>query len=198
MPENKNYSSAETRNLVRNIRRGGEEGQKAIEKIYKDYRYMIYLKQVASEYNLPASEVSDFFHDAIIIFRRNVRKNNQDNSINIQNYLTNIVKNLIQNRKRSKQHVEIPRELNTPNVLEESVAEYYTRKESKEHVNELLAQLSVKCRRLLMLWKDDYSYEEIAKLLGLKNRGAARKKKYTCMKKLTDYLDLFPHLKAFL
>lgn len=196
---NKNkYSKKEKYRLIQSIKRGGETGRKAIDKIYRDYNYMNYLHQVTHDYKLSQADVADKFHDAIIIFRRNVREDKFDINNNIQIYLTSIVKNLIQNSKRHKKYDQLTTSAIESSGVEDSTTAYYARKESKEKLNELLELISPKCKRLLMLWQYQYTYDEIAEKLDLENRENARKHKYRCMNKLMKHVASFPHLKALI
>jgi len=171
--KNKKYSKSQKRSLLSSIKRGGTAGQSAIETIYKDYRYMAYLNKLSQDYGLNMTDMVDLFHDAIVIFRRKVRRNEYDSNIQIHIYLTSVVKNLIQNKKRVKRTSEFSEEMEAIHGAEESVAEYYNRKEAVEKVNELLELITPKCRKLLGLWQQGYNFTEIAEeaRFGLRRKG---------------------------
>ncbi|MDA9773448.1 sigma-70 family RNA polymerase sigma factor [Saprospiraceae bacterium] len=200
MSQQKKYSKSQIRSLLSGIKRGGSAGQKAMETIYKDYRYMNYLKQIALDYKLDHSESADLLHDAIIIFRRNVKKGAFDGKTSIQTYITSIVKNNIQNHKRLLKNntVGIANAMESPSIVEESVADFYSRKESGEKINELMSLISVECRKVLRMWQESYNYDEIAEEMNFSTRANAKTHKYRCMKKLMEHVSSFPHLKTFL
>lgn len=198
MKGNKHYTKKETVRLLSHIKRGGVVGSNAIDKIYRNYDYKAFLKQILGEKKLSFNDIEDVIHDAFIIFRRNVRKNKVDNDININVYLTSIAKNIIQNKSRLLKFDPIDNPHSDVYGVQDTVEKYYTQDESKKYVNSLLQVLNEKCKNVLKLWKMNYSYDEIAKLMDLTNREAAKKHKFRCFKKLMDKVTDFPELKEFL
>ena len=191
------YTSKEKSHLLSSIKRGGSDGRKALTTIYTNYNYQNYLRLYNRERGISPDEAQDFVSEAIITFRKQVRKGMVDTSTNIDTYITSIAKNKIQNARRSMKSVDLTDEILDSLTVEESPATYYASQELKDKLNEVFDHLNPKCKRLLNLWKQDYSYDEIAVELDFGNRDLARKQKFRCFKKLMEIVPSYPELKSF-
>ncbi len=187
-----------SKSLINYIRRGGVKERNALSVIYSSYNYTSYLASLINNYNIPLAEVKDVVHDAIIIFRNNVKANKVKEDTNIHVYLTSIAKNILLNKTRRRKTEEIVDNNWEVYGSEDTTESYFTRKEMQEQISVLMQKIPETCRELLKLWQQNYSFREIASLLTIKNEHAARKKKYKCFQKLTEYAKDFPELKQFL
>ena len=184
--------------LINYIRRGGARERNALSLIYTSYDYADYLESLIVKYKISNQEVQDIVHDAIIILRNNIKEDKVKEDTNIHVYLTSIAKNILQNERRSRKTEEIIDTNWSVYGSEEITEKYFARKEMEEQVGLLLQNISEKCRNLLQLWQQNYSFREIAKLLSFQNEHAARKKKYKCFQRLATHAKDFPELKQFL
>lgn len=201
MKGSKTYTTKETTSLISSIKRGGDKGAIALDRIYRDYDYKAYLNQIIKNTSLDLASINDVVHDSFLIFRRNVRKGKVNKDVNIPVYITSIAKNIIQNKQRKKNLLNAdPIENPHSSVygVQDSVDTFYFQKESKKVLDAFLMKLNDKCKDLLKLWKLNYSYDEIAEELNLANREIAKKRKFRCFKKLIEEVEDFPELKVFL
>lgn len=191
------YTKRTKQGLIYGLSRGGKEGKDAMDTIYRNYDYQAYLKLYRNEKNISTVESNDILHDAFLIFRDNVRNKKVNHEVNINTYITSIAKNLIQNEKRKKRNEAIVDENRNQYGVEDSVDQYFTRKEMKEKINLLMSKLKPRCQKVLKLWQQDYSYDEIAEIMELNNRQAAKKQKFNCFRKMMELIPSHPELKAF-
>lgn len=198
MYTNNDISLKEKRNILSSIKRGGDAGRVALEKLYHSYDYRLYLKLLSHTTKNANHTDNDILHDAILIFRDNVIKGKVDIDQNLDVYITSIAKNLFQNLTRQKKLEYIVDENMPIYGVEESIASYYNRKEATSVIEKLLNMLPEKCQEILKMWQQDFSYENIAEMVGLISASAARKKKLRCFNKLKNHLPSFPELKTFL
>jgi len=161
------YTSKEKKHLLSSIKRGGSEGNKALGTIFRNYSYQRYLKLYIKEKGITADQEQDFVSEAIIRFRKQVRKGMVDSSTNIDTYITSIAKNLIQNASRTMKYSVLTEEVMDSHRVEESTDNYYSSKELKNKINEVFTHLNPKCKSVLKLWKQDYTYDEKLSLLFL-------------------------------
>lgn len=63
-------------------------------------------------------------------------------------------------------------------------------------LHNVLDQLGVKCREVLMYWAAGYKMAEIAKMLDYKTDVVVRRKKMNCMQELLKFMDANAHIKS--
>ena len=68
----------------------------------------------------------------------------------------------------------------------------------KKLIENLLSYLGRNCKEVLMYWANGYKMKEIAKLVGYKSEGMAKKKKHLCMDKLQKHIANNPSIIAIL
>ncbi len=113
----------------------------------------------------------------------------------IRNYVIGIAKKLVfkhyEKKKRSslyKATINV-----TPDDLLANDEEEYI---DKEWVNTMMGHLCDKCRHLLRLWMQSYSFREIAIQLAYKSENSAKVSKHKCLKKLTGIVAQYQSLKT--
>ena len=65
-------------------------------------------------------------------------------------------------------------------------------------LDQLLNELGEKCKKILSLWKQNYSMTEIAKMVGMEKEAQARLQKYRCMQSLVKKVEQNVALKRYL
>jgi len=79
-----------------------------------------------------------------------------------------------------------------------SVEEAVIQEEKKKYLAQAIAKIGERCRRILKLYGLNYSMDEIAQELGLKNAEMAKKATYRCRNRLRDFLDSNPEWKTLI
>jgi len=192
---NKNIDS-----IISRIRSCKKDRDEVIKKLYynKALRSMI-LSMILNK----GGKVEDFnsiFNTSIMQFIKTVVKN-KDFKINksVNGYILGISKyiwyaELRLNAKTRVEPVETFFSLASEITPESLVIDF----DKKETINKLLVNLGKNCKEVLMYWANGYKMKEIAKLVGYKSEGMAKKKKHICFKELMIFLDKNPHLKSIL
>ena len=144
-------------------------------------------------------EAEDIFQDGIRILITQVQSGKYKGSGSLTGYLFGICRKLWYKRyqkitQSNKLISNLPKketESNDPELIMIS-------KDQQEKISVLMDQLGPSCRKVLELWKLNYSMREIAQALNYKNEAVARKKKRLCLKKLLDILEEQPQWKEWL
>ncbi len=143
-------------------------------------------------------EATMVYSDTVVAFLKQVFAKKE---INITGSLTSYILGIarhkwydllkVQNQKITMvdiENAEIPR-------LEANQYKLILKSEKKSILNKVLASMATRCKEVIMYWAGGYKMIEIAKLIGYKSEGMARKKKSECMKELLAFLADNPHIK---
>lgn len=136
----------------------------------------------------------DVFQEALIAFDRAIRTGKFRGESSLKTYFFNIAKFqwFKQLKKRHPQEEltfqEHPDKVDSPEVV--IIAE-----EKRLFFDKMLALLGEACQKVMQLYQLNYSMEEMAQELGLKNAAMAKKKKYRCLERLNEFLDQNPDWK---
>ena len=144
-----------------------------------------------------ADDACEIYHDAIVIFDRQVRARKFLEQSTIKTYLLGICKNLwlkkLSRRKEVLQTVDIDKEeLDTLNFKSEE-SNYEIEKD--ELVKELLKKLDEACQRILNFYSIGYSMKQISKIMNFASEDVAKAQKYRCKKKLMQFAVAHPFFK---
>lgn len=183
--------------LIEEIKAGGQKRQNAITKIYQDKDLKKQVVAFVKNNNGSLQDGVDIFHEGIIAFDENVRKNKYLGEGSLKGYLYSICRFLWLNRlKRNKKMIYTAETSELDQVSFETPESLSLQEEQKQMLDQLLKQLGDKCQQILELWKLSYSMEEIAEKVGLDNAGIARRQRYNCYQKLMQILDNEPGIKS--
>ncbi len=186
-------------NLLDLIKAGGADRQKAIALIYRDQKLKNQVVDFVKKNSGSKEDGIDIFHEGIIAFDENVRKDKYRGDGNLKGYLFSICRFIWLNRlKRDKRMVYTEETSQLDEVSYETPESLSMEEEQKKILSNLLSRLGEKCEKILELWKLSYSMEEIAQEVGLKDAGVARRQRYKCYQKLLQILDNEPKLKTLL
>lgn len=181
--------------LCNAIANGGEARNKAIESIYLWNELKEKVMNYVARHGGDRSEGLDIYHDGIVALDRNIRLGKFRGESNLQGYLYSICRFIWNNewRKRSKvqtgevQDFQLEPDNETPELLLRS-------QEETDLLRQVIGLLDDSCRKILTLWKQSYSMQEIADALELSSPQMAKKYRYRCMQKLIKELDNQPQL----
>ena len=137
---------------------------------------------------LDSDAVLNLYQDAMVILHRKITQGDLAAPLrsSLKTYLFGVGKMLYRKQRgQSRQwDDEIP-EVAVPPVVEDQAEQ----RERAELVRRLLAQLDEKCRAILTLvYIHGFSMEAAAEDLDISNAGAARKRKFDCLKKMRRLL----------
>jgi len=181
--------------IVKAILLGGKEREMALEKLYTDgdcKRKVI--KYVQSNHGNNA-DGKDLFHDGIIVADRNIRNMKFRGDSSLHYYIYSICKYLWLNRIKKNKRVLYPGKDLKEEIGKRNPETIYMDNELKENLSEALDLLGDRCKKILELWKLNYSMKEIAEKLDIKSEGMARKLKHQCYQKLLKLVEENPGLR---
>ena len=155
-------------NLLENIKRGGALRQKAIAFIYRDKELKNQVINFVRKNGGSREDGIDIFHEGIIAFDDNIRKDKYKGEGKLKGYLFSICRFLWLNKlKRNKRMVYTDENNQLDQVSYDTPESLSMDEEQKNIIGKLLGQLDKKCEQILELWKLSYSMEEIAEKVGI-------------------------------
>ena len=167
---------------------GGHERRKALQEIYENSELHQRAKEIILANSGSIQDSIDVIHDAIIVLDRNIRQQKFRMEGPILHYLISICRLLWMNRMRKKirsQRSDIPNSVTSEVDPEKLLFD----KEQKKNLDLLLSRMDEKCLKILTLWKQSYSMEEIAGAMQLSSARLARKYRYRCAQKMLNLLE---------
>lgn len=156
--------------------------------------------RLLANHGLPDHLAQEILNDAVIIF---IKKLREPGFVLTQakptTYFAEIVKLVVSNKTRTRQFSGNAPLEQQADLRDNTVEEYYTRKENREVVALLLAQTGEPCGQIIRLkYLDGYSDDEViqGKMVSLGTVDSLRVKRSECMKRLREAAQRFvPHLK---
>lgn len=182
--------------IINSIRTG--QDQKALNVLYKSLLPKI--KKIIGLHTEAEEEAKDLFHDALLIFYKQVLNNKYDENYEVDGYIYSVAKNLWINKLRRNQKIEIidPQEM-PENEIYEATDEKIIDDEKNAVINNLFSMLDEKCSKLLTYTiYQDLSYEDIVIRMGFSSENAARTAHFRCKKYLMDLVKNNPQLSEML
>lgn len=182
--------------LIEHIKAGGMKRQAAIAHIYRDKALKNQVVAFVRKNSGSKDDGIEIFHEGIITFDDNIRKNKYKDEGKLNAYLFSMCRFLWLNKlKRNKRMVYTDESSQFEEISYDTPESLSMNNEQKDILGQLLSRLGEKCEKILELWKLSYSMEEIAQIVGLKDAGVARRQRYNCYQKLLQILDKEPNLK---
>lgn len=176
--------SLEDEAIIEAIRMGSE---KILYSVYDNLKAE-FISWFVKNHKISNGDAKDIFQDSIIAFHNNVideKFNATDASI--KTYLFSIGRNKVLNH--FKRNREIPLEdisLQSDSQISESNVD-----DRIEIIKKSILSLDSKCREvLIMFYEKGFSMESIANNMGYASENVAKKKKFLCMRKLEDKINL--------
>lgn len=160
--------------------------------VYKQYfpmvRYFI-LRNHGSE-----EDAQDVFQEAVVAVFQRVRRRRLMLDCTFKTYFYSVVRHIwLQYLDRTKIKYEFS-ELDEYIIMEEPEI-YDDFREKRAIYQRHFIRLTELCRKVLMMFMEKISFEEIALSLGYKGRQYAIKRKYECMKSLINRVSADPEYK---
>jgi RNA polymerase sigma factor (sigma-70 family) len=139
-------------------------------------------------------DVSDVFQDTIIILYKQICDNTLVLTTDLKGYFFGVARNIWSNQLRVKKNTA---ELNA-DIPDDSVQEDDNDFLFEKIVSRAFEKLSPEFHGILTLFSEGYSYEEITKMLKLKNEAYARRKKYLSKEALMELIKEDPEYQEYL
>ena len=154
--------------------------------LYDSYYEMIY--DYVRKNNGTEDDVSEVMQETVVILYRQVTEGEFSIRSDLKGYFFGIGRNVwIAQLKHRSKLVSIASE-----PADASSAEDIDRATLERIVARSFALLAEDCQKILTLYGDGLSYEEIANRMGLKNAVYARRKKYLCKEALMEIIKTDP------
>jgi RNA polymerase sigma factor (sigma-70 family) len=131
-------------------------------------------------------DVSDVFQETIITLYQKITGNNFTLTTELKGYFFGIARNIWNGELRDKRRTE-ELTMDFPDEEEETIDP-----EFQKIMTNAFNKLKPDCQKVLTLFYDDCSYEEIAEKMKLKNETYARRKKYLCKEALMEIIKQDP------
>ena len=139
-------------------------------------------------------DVSDVFQDTIIILYKQICDNTLVLTTDLKGYFFGVARNIWSNNLRMKKetadlYADIP---------DDSAPEDAGDLQLEKIVSRAFEKISPEFQDILTLFSEGYSYEEIAKMMKLKNEIYARRKKYLGKEALMEMIKEDPEYQEYL
>lgn len=181
--------------MVRGIRQGGASLEEVLVFIYHQSGYRQSILQFIQRRNGSLEDAEDIFQEGISRMVLSIQQGKFEGKSTLRTYLTTICKNLwFTQYARSSRYADIVEQIPVEEELEMGPDELLLLKERSEGLQNVLAQVGEKCKKILSLWALHYSMREITQEVGYKSEGMTRKKKHQCFKALMTKIKETPDL----
>jgi len=178
------FSKYTDKKLIEGIRRRDDE---VLKYIYSAYYEMV--RDYVLKNNGNHSFVSDVFQESIIILYKQIKSAELDLNTDLKGYFFGIVKMVWGAMLKHNQRFS-----NLETDLTDEAASTYdnTNAMMERIVSRAMGKLNPDCREIITLFLDKVGYDEIARIMGLKDENYARRKKYLCKEALMELVKSDP------
>ncbi len=179
--------------LIEMIVKGKNSREMAWEFIYKKWR-SYYLKPVLDKGGY-AEEVDEVFSEVAISFENRILKANQADIQNLRVYFSQSI------YYAWLKHRKLNFKLNSLDEFQEVPFEFNDNLRSVELtsiLDEILNELSEKCKEILKLFAEGFSMKLIAEKFNFSSDTKGKKEKYECQTKLKKYIENNQYVKKLL
>ena len=182
------------------IRKGKVERDKIIGQLYHDVDLRNKVQTMLYSMGGKSSDFNHIFNSSLMQFIKTVVKNKElvINS-SIPQYIVGIAKyvwykEIKTNKDKRTENIEEIFDMSIGSTPEDLVIDH----NQKEVIHKILGIIGKKCKEVLMYWANGYKMREIAKLVGYKSEGMAKKKKHLCMNRLQKHVANNPSIISIL
>lgn len=138
-------------------------------------------------------DVSDVFQEAVITLYKQISSNELNLTSDLRGYFFGIARNIWNSQLRIiRKNIELDSEMadsHDPDILTDAVLE--------KIVSRSFGKLKPDARKILVLFAEGYSFEEIAVKMNLKNESYARRKKYLSKETLMEIIKKDPEYRDY-
>ncbi len=187
--------------IARMIQSSFGEREKALKYIYTNSQLRSRVRNVALFDTGNKQDADDLWHDVFIVAVKKIGEgefkgaalSQQREKPALSSFMVGIARGIWANRKR-KMHPEPGLEPVMHHSSGENIEKWLLRKEGRHLLNDILENMTAKCRNLLDLYNLHFSMREIREALALPSEKRVNKDTDVCRKKLRHYLEQHPEL----
>lgn len=185
------HSSRETdRQITGLILQGGLDKRKGEEVLFAGYAYFV--QEGMRKHGLPEEDAFNAYSDSILVTIDNISHGTFQGNSSLKTYLYRIFRNKCVDllRKNATNKNSMNRALSIDGQLSQfsdrsrSILQELIDKADWNLLKERLNQLSDDCRKMLLLWADNFSDREIAPAMGYKTADVVKTSRLRCLEKL--------------
>lgn len=186
--------------IVSSIRQGGGKRIKALKYLFEKTKLRAEIIAFVKANHGNVQDGEDIFSEGLIMIDNHIRIGKfEDRNTSIKGYLFSICRFTWMNRMRKQKKTFLTSD--NPKINEisaENPEKQILKQEQIAILDHLLNELGEKCKKILSLWKQNYSMTEIAKIVGLEKESQARLRKYRCIQALVKKVEQNVALKRYL
>jgi RNA polymerase sigma factor (sigma-70 family) len=186
-------------NIISSILKNDTSMELAINYLYDRSGIMADVQKYIRSRSGTKEMIEDVFQEGVVHLIMNIRKGNYKGEGSIKGYLFGICRNIwLKKLNKEIRHRDEAKVMKVEEVDYQTPEYYLIDEEKKNILDKVLSRLGEMCKKVLTLWKLNYSMKEIAVEVGYKSEGVVRKKKHQCMKNLIKLVKEKPELKELL
>jgi RNA polymerase sigma-70 factor (ECF subfamily) len=182
--------------LFKAIQKGGREGQKAENQLFKKYTGLV--TRGKKQHDLTEDEALDAYSDSMLTIFNHIRNNTFQGDSSIKTYIIRIFTNkcidVFRKKTTTKSRVHYWTDDLSSIINQQARQNIQKHLENVELLNELkkeLSKLGAVCKQIILEYAYGFKYDEIAVRLNppFKNGQTVKSKKSQCLKKLKKALN---------
>ena len=171
------------------ITKGGSARKKALHEIYSTPLLHQQITMWVKSNSGNVEDAKDILHDGMIVLDRNIRNHKFILQGSLDHYLISICRLLWMNRMRKQRRTSYKETIMPAETVDNDDPEIsLLDQEKKELLDQLLAKMDPQCLKILTLWIQACSMQDIADQVGLSSAKIAKKYRYRCTKKMMGFL----------
>jgi RNA polymerase sigma factor (sigma-70 family) len=181
-----------TRDILNGIRKRENE---VLSFVYNEYFYLI--KNYVIVNGGKETDAGDIFQEAIVVIFKNLKNREFEINCSFGAYLLGLCK-IIWNKKRVEyitRETPMREDFECTPSNEEKLLEDYRQNLRNRLFQKHYRNLESHCKKVLRMFYKNNSFEEIALEMGYKNAEVAKRRKYLCLKYLTEQIKADPEYK---
>lgn len=181
--------------IVDHILKGGKWRETAIKVLFSDEKYYRQVAFYIKNDRGNDQDTEDIWINGILQTEKDIRTGKFKGKGNIRNYLLQTCKFLWNNtrKKASRKRELLSGELPTDTPNEDNPEKTTEQNDQNRHLIETLKEeIGDDCTEILILWKLEYSMQEIAEIMNLKDADQAKSRRYRCFEKIMKKLENDP------
>lgn len=176
--------------IVRGLAGSPSERDAALKALFMNWQLKGYVTAFVRKNGGNQEDGEDIFQDAIILLDRRVREGGYKGQGSIDGYLQGIARRLwLRKRARWNNRTEELTPANQQEGVEEGPDLRMISQERLRAIDEILAQIGEKCKRVLTMYKLGRSMDEIAQAMSFASREVAKNEAYKCRKKFRGIVE---------
>ena len=181
--------------IVDYILKGGKWREKAIKSLFSDEKYYRQLAVYIKNDQGNDQDTEDIWINGILQTEEDIRSGKFKRLGSVRNYLLQTCKFLWNNarKKVSRKRELLSGELPTDTPNEDNPEKTTEQNDQNLHLIETLKkEIGNDCTEILILWKSEYSMQEIAEIMNLDDAEQAKSRRYRCFEKIMKKLENDP------